>query len=89
LVIHGGAVHFSKDSLSLDGRLVFGRVKGTECWLTGLSQEHGILEHSGTLYMRTHIGDHLRIYPVHSCLAANLMRRYRTLEGEWIETMNS
>jgi D-serine deaminase-like pyridoxal phosphate-dependent protein len=89
LLLHGGAVHFSKDRLELEGRDIYGQVMGTGVYMDSISQEHGILEHAGELYERTRIGDILQILPVHSCLAANLMRTYRTEEGEWIETLNS
>jgi D-serine deaminase-like pyridoxal phosphate-dependent protein len=89
LLIHGGGVHFSKDRLNIGGRDIYGRVTGTDIYLDALSQEHGTLEHTGDLYGSTRIGDILHILPVHSCLAANSMRTYRTDEGEWIETLNS
>ena len=47
------------------------------------------MEHCGELVGRINIGDTLHFLPVHSCLTANLMREYRTLEGETIETMNT
>ena len=65
------------------------RIPGEKQFLTGLSQEHGILEQCGSLFGRTKIGDTLHIMPVHSCMTANLMREYLTLEGEKITTMNS
>jgi len=110
ILVHGGAVHFSKETLpappvtrghedAFPGHPVYGLVvertdEGwslpiTENYLTGLSQEHGILEGCGELYDRVNIGDTLFILPVHSCLTANLMGSYRTLDGVPIETINT
>ncbi len=98
LLIHGGAIHFSKESLVLKERTIFGEValSGEPGWersepavyLSGISQEHGVLEHCDALFNRVMSGDSLYILPVHSCLTANLMRYYRTLEGRVITTMN-
>lgn len=94
LLIHGGGIHFSKESLQVKGAPVFGRVAsnsekgweipGEENFLTGLSQEHGVLEQCGSLFEKTGIGDNLMILPVHSCMTANLMKAYRTLDGKII-----
>jgi D-serine deaminase-like pyridoxal phosphate-dependent protein len=99
ILIHGGAIHFSKERILQKGYSVYGRrVKRTELgwtspdeerFLTGLSQEHGIIEPSGALINEVNIGDLLLFQPVHSCLTANLMKEYRTLEGKRITTMNS
>jgi len=99
IVVHGGAVHFSKESLPVDGKPVFGKlVQRTEkgwsimeeaVYLSSISQEHGVLDQCGKLIREVNIGDQLHFLPVHSCLTANLMREYRTLEGDRITTMNS
>ncbi len=99
LVIHGGGIHFSKESLTMDGNPVFGqwlRANGNgwsipreKSYITGLSQEHGVLEQCGALFEQAHIGDTLLFLPVHSCLTANLMRVYQTLDGKVITSINS
>ena len=99
ILIHGGSIHFSKERILQKGFAVYGRlVKRTELgwtfpdeerFLTGISQEHGIMESCGTLILEVNIGDLLLFQPVHSCLTANLMREYWTLEGSRITTMNS
>ncbi|PKQ65065.1 alanine racemase [Labilibaculum filiforme] len=101
LVIHGGGVHFSKEYLEADdeGTKLFGSiVRITDNgwseilgggFLASLSQEHGIIRCSDELFDEFGIGDLIGILPVHSCMTANLMRRFMTTEGEWIETMNS
>jgi len=99
IMIHGGAVHFAKESLNKDGARVYGRLvqqndsgwtqteKNT--WLTSISQEHGVLENDGELFHRVSIGDPLLFLPVHSCLTANLAREYRTLDGHRITNIHS
>ena len=100
LVIYGGAVHLSKESLSVcsengDTQTIYGYVAlPTECgWgekrqgsvVTRLSQEHGIIHADPELFERTSLGDPLIVLPVHSCLTVNLLRRYHTLDGEEIK----
>jgi D-serine deaminase-like pyridoxal phosphate-dependent protein len=99
-VIYGGAVHLSKEQTLLPSGPdpVFGLAVGWNGtnWDTdqvlgtvrSLSQEHGIISvtQAGSTLKP---GDLLAILPVHSCLTAHLMRKYLTLNGEWIETMNS
>jgi len=98
IVIHGGAVHFSKDSITnIDGKEMFGRIIITQNgekqmldqmnYLSKLSQEHGILKVAHNQFKNFNVGDLVEIIPVHSCLTANLMGHYRTNEGELIEMM--
>ncbi len=99
LLIHGGGIHFSKESLQMGNKLVFGQVvsnsgKGwsipeEQNFITSLSQEHGVLEQCGTLFDQTRIGDTLLLLPIHSCMCANLMRDFQTLEGKIITSINS
>jgi D-serine deaminase-like pyridoxal phosphate-dependent protein len=98
VVVHGGAVHFSKESMRLDGQEIFGLAVGREGrqWdalqgqtrITGLSQEHGIVSGPEEWIRGIRIGDLLHLYPIHSCLTVSLMKEYRTLEGERIPTMH-
>ena len=98
LLIHGGAVHFSKESLQRNGSSIFGQlvqqtVQGwTETedqkYLSSISQEHGVFEQCGELIREVNIGDKLLFLPVHSCLTANLMREYLSLDGIPIATLN-
>lgn len=99
LVIHGGGIHFSKELLLVDGNPVFGQVvnpkedgwsiPAEKNYITSLSQEHGVLEQCGPLFQQTRIGDTLVFLPVHSCMTANLMREYQSLDGSRITTINS
>ena len=96
LVIHGGAVHLSKEYVmdAVDGHIYGLVVELTDCgWSTpfpgmkvvSLSQEHGVIAHPG----RFKVGDVLGVVPVHSCLSANLMKVYHTLDGEYLENMQA
>lgn len=101
LVIHGGGVHFSKEYLEADdeGTKLFGSiVRLTENgwseilgggFLASLSQEHGVIRCNDELFEEFGIGDLIGILPIHSCMTANLMGKYLSTEGEWIETMHS
>ncbi|HER08011.1 MAG TPA: hypothetical protein ENO20_03790, partial [Bacteroides sp.] len=90
VLIHGGAVHFSKEALQLDGTTVFGKVAAFgngagPVYLSEISQEHGILRNCpAEFFDRVRIGDMLRFLPVHSCLTANLMGGYVTTDGKQI-----
>lgn len=98
VVIHGGSVHFSKDSLKLpDGTLSYGKVvcltdegwsiEETGMHIKSLSQEHGIIHAPKEVAQKIKIGDFLGILPIHSCLTADAMNSYVTLEGERITQM--
>lgn len=95
IVVYGGAVHLSKEqALDDTGAPYFGRVALPTpdgwsepvpgCAVISLSQEHGIVRASEALFEQVQIGDVLMILPVHSCLAANLLRGYRTLSDEYL-----
>jgi len=97
IAFYGGAIHFSKDRLhSENGDTYYGLpVRWTDGgweldevgYVRKLSQEHGILRlHNGNLDA-FQVGDMIGILPVHSCLTANLMKGYRTLQGRRIGMM--
>lgn len=98
IVIYGGAVHFSKDTLvNTDGKHLFGRViirkqgenvlLDTNNYLSKLSQEHGTLKVTPANFKFINVGDLIEIIPVHSCLTANLMGYMQTTNGEVIKMM--
>ena len=98
LVVYGGGVHFSKDRMEGEPEgAVFGRVvrQAANGWgelipdmyLRSLSQEHGIVKGPPAEVERYQVGDLLWVLPVHSCMAANAMKRYLTLEGQWVERL--
>lgn len=87
IVIHGGAVHLSKEFITDEqGQKNFGLVtlpdEDFRGWATSLkntyvsalSQEHGIIKTTADFIRQVRVGDIVMILPIHSCLAANLMR---------------
>jgi D-serine deaminase-like pyridoxal phosphate-dependent protein len=99
LVIHGGAVHLSKESIVLNGEESYGLVvqlsgsgwaepfKNT--YVARISQEHGIIRASQSVFDSIRIGGTVGILPVHSCLTANLADNYLTTTGHIIPKMRS
>jgi len=98
VIIHGGGVHFSKDSLvNTQGVTHFGRVvalQGNE-WLLppqpafvrSLSQEHGIVTGPPDWVAAIKVGDMLGILPVHACLTADAMGEFLTATNSRIAMM--
>lgn len=99
LIIYGGGIHFSKDRVQgPDGNTHFGMladwtqegwraVEQEGTYVKGLSQEHGVIKTSPERVASAKIGDLLPILPVHSCMAADLMKEVVTLEGETLSMM--
>lgn len=98
VILHGGSVHFSKDSMTdEDGRVRFGQVvRLTEtgwgdvvegAYLRSLCQEHGFVTGPPDYIRSLKIGDLVGVLPVHSCLTADCMGEVRTLEGERLVMM--
>jgi len=95
IVVYGGGVHFSKDRIVNNGKTVFGKVVENngagwgdvieDTYVKSLSQEHGIIKATDSFLKRKKIGDIVKILPVHSCMAADLMDGYLTTDGEWLE----
>ncbi|REL38201.1 hypothetical protein DYD21_06220 [Rhodohalobacter sp. SW132] len=95
-IIHGGAVHFSKDNIHMDGKQSYGQpvtvsdngkikpINGSS--LVALSQEHGTV--TGLKELQNALGknelEEIWICPVHSCLTANLFKEYHTYSGSVI-----
>lgn len=83
LVVHGGAVHLSKDTVEWQGVPVYGRIAESrksgwsalipDAYVKSLTQEHGVIQADGHWANRRRIGDTLMIIPVHSCLAAHAL----------------
>lgn len=89
VILHGGAVHLSKEFLDVNGQRNFGQLIEwhTEtpvvlpAFISSVSQEHGILT-GNSLEM---IDNSVLICPIHSCLTANLHNHYITTDGKRIE----
>ncbi|MEQ9090433.1 MAG: alanine racemase [Balneola sp.] len=99
LLIHGGAVHFSKDCDFLEsGEPYFGQIVQTlnnewgksieDCYLKSISQEHGIVKCSDAFFSDTELGDLITILPIHSCLTADLMGSYLTTDNEKVSHLS-
>ncbi len=82
IVIHGGAVHFSKEFVKSGNSQSFGRVikhigktvDEVDEDIISLSQEHGVIKIEHGNIADYSVGDLVEIIPVHSCLTANLMK---------------
>lgn len=95
-IIHGGAVHFSKDRLTINGNVTYGQpvvlhLDGTiekieHTSLIALSQEHGTIKGLRALKKAYGVDKLTEVWvcPVHSCLTANLFREYHTASGRVI-----
>ena len=97
IIIHGGAIHFSKESIDIESKTHFGLVANASdngwnpvkpySYVTKLSQEHGVISCSEEVFQNYRIGDLITVLPVHSCLTANLMGQLQSIEGENIQLM--
>lgn len=95
VIIYGGAVHFSKDRIERDGKTIYGLIAEEKengwgnpisgWYVKKLSQEHGTIHVPDEAFDQIKIGDLLYIFPIHSCLTANLMSKYYTLDDQEIE----
>lgn len=93
VAVYGGLIHLSNAYiLDENGRKIFGYVTSLqnrtfgainkEAAVTGLSQEHGLVEATVKLLAEVGIGDAVPVFPVHACLTCGLHSEYRTLRGE-------
>ncbi|MEZ5010257.1 MAG: alanine racemase [Bacteroidales bacterium] len=86
MVIYGGAVHLSKESVKVGNDNIFGLLVKIEnnkwipasvrAYVTSLSQEHGIISAPDSLLREFSPGDLAGVIPVHSCLTAELAGGY-------------
>lgn len=86
LVLYGGAVHLSKEQLHLGetNKPIYGKLglfEGlgwgnliTDTYVSSLSQEHGLVKGSSEIIEKIQVGDLMAVFPVHSCLVANLVK---------------
>jgi D-serine deaminase-like pyridoxal phosphate-dependent protein len=101
-VIYGGAIHFSKDHLlPSNGTSLYGLMvrEGANTWevahaehnprIISLSQEHGIVQCTDENFKWCKPGDLALWLPVHSCLTADAMGAYLTLDGQQIDHYRS
>jgi D-serine deaminase-like pyridoxal phosphate-dependent protein len=99
VIIYGGGVHFSKDYMTTEsGTISYGAVvllndigwalPPTEMFVKALSQEHGTVHANAESMRNIKPGDVLGVLPVHSCLMADAMGSYMTLNGEPISRLS-
>ena len=94
VVLYGGAVHLSKDTVAVEGNSTYGLVcfpegKGWSkpipgAYVKSLSQEHGVVSMPELAFSQCTIGNLLYIVPAHSCLTADLLGCAMTTSGEII-----
>jgi len=100
IVIYGGGVHFSKDTVQIEGGYAsYGSVvefkedgwslPETNRYVKSLSQEHGIIAAEPKEIESIKPGDLIAILPVHSCLTAESMGSYTSLAGEVISRLRT
>ena len=54
-------------------------------YVKSISQEHGLIKASDSLLASVKVGDLLGILPVHSCMTADCMGEYLSLDGKKID----
>ena len=98
VLVHGGAIHFSKEALvDNNDQKYYGKVVAftADGWsrplenvvLKKISQEHGLITGPSDWVNAQKPGNLLGVMPVHACLTANLMKRFFTENGEEIRQM--
>jgi len=99
VVIYGGAVHFSKDSLLFNDIEVFGlsaypesngelKING-QGKLIRLWQEHGLMSFTHEKIRLIKPGDIVFVFPVHSCLTLDAVRNVISSDGKEIQILTS
>lgn len=94
VIVYGGGIHLSKDHLDWKGTTIFGKPvllngNGWEqpdktSYVRSVSQEHGVIKCSASLFNKLEIGGLVGILPVHSCMMVDLMDGYLTTGGEFL-----
>ncbi len=96
VVVYGGSVHFSKDSVNINGERLFGQLAlpTTDGWkiiplsdgkVVSCCQEVSKIKVSREVFEQIELAQTLYILPAHSCLAAEVYPRYLTTNGEVLE----
>ena len=98
VVIYGGGVHLSKDRVEdPDLGTIYGKIaqKTDNGWsnvvldtyVRSVSQEHGVIKIPKNNIDNYKVGDTIYVIPVHSCMTADLMKKYQTLQGNIIHML--
>ncbi len=98
LIIYGGGVHLSKESLQKGEGLTYGLVGRLDndglfiaypdTYVKSISQEHGIISSISSVIYEVQVGDLVAIIPVHSCMTVDCMKETYTFDGVNITKMN-
>lgn len=99
-VVYGGAIHLSKDKMTVNGQTFYGLVCSEEQQsalnlarltdapqLISLSQEHGVISGSQEQISQFAPGAWVRVLPVHSCLVVSQMKHLVSSDGTIFETL--
>lgn len=99
VVIYGGGVHLSKESITVGQQKIYGYIgryttsgwdlHSTTNYVRSLSQEHGIVKVEPELMDQINIGDLLAVFPVHSCMIPSLLGESYSTRGETISVMRN
>jgi D-serine deaminase-like pyridoxal phosphate-dependent protein len=94
IVIYGGAVHLSKETLAGSNPPIFGFAvfaPDSSLWeidpgnyVRSLSQEHGVVKLNDEGMNKVRVGDLIYIIPVHSCLVVDALGKFMSFEGNVI-----
>jgi D-serine deaminase-like pyridoxal phosphate-dependent protein len=98
IVIYGGGIHLSKDRIDDDNHgTIYGKLaqKTDNGWehliantyVRSISQEHGVIKVPENDVSKYKVGDTLFVLPIHSCMTADLMKKYKTLNGKNISML--
>ncbi len=98
IIVYGGGIHLSKEHLLInENQKTYGAVTlptksgwgkiNANAYVKSISQEHGLVHASKEFQKQIEVGDILFIIPIHSCMTANLMKRYFTINGIEIKMM--
>lgn len=95
IVCYGGASHLSSEHLVIDEVKIYGLVVEIHpnSWSSPLentfvrfvSQEHSVIKTTKNEINRFKVGDLIGILPIHSCLTADVMKRYLILNKGWVD----
>ncbi|RLD22023.1 MAG: alanine racemase [Bacteroidetes bacterium] len=101
IIIYGGGVHLSKESLldnetktSIFGKIVTFSEHGWSrsipgCYVRSISQEHGVVKLTAEAFHKIKIGDVIGVLPVHSCMTADVMCGYVDLSGDSVDHLKA
>ena len=60
-----------------------------DSYVMKVSQEHGVIQTTDEIINKIQIGEFIGILPVHSCLTADCMGEYMTLDGNILDHFRS